>query len=157
MARGRFVYRGLADGIEMEVGRDELGARLGTYAREFGRLGGSASCQYKQGFQGFSDFAKDCSVMVVGLPDGGGELLGDGHMKPDRIPLSGIEFLHFCEEAGYESLPIRERHVIALESLPPIHADPFDRILVAQTGAESMVLLTHDGALAEYGEDVRVV
>jgi PIN domain nuclease of toxin-antitoxin system len=78
-------------------------------------------------------------------------------LKPDRIPLSGVEFLHFCEKAGYESLPIRERHVIALESLPPIHADPFDRILVAQARAEAMVLLTHDSALAEYGAEVRVI
>ncbi len=78
-------------------------------------------------------------------------------IKPDRMPLSGVEFLHFCEEAGYESLPIRERHVIALESLPPIHADPFDRILVAQARAESLVFLTHDAALAEYGSEVRVL
>ena len=78
-------------------------------------------------------------------------------LKPDRMPLSGVEFLHFCEEAGYESLPIRERHMIALESLPSIHADPFDRILVAQAHAESLVFLTHDPALADYGDEVRVV
>jgi PIN domain nuclease of toxin-antitoxin system len=78
-------------------------------------------------------------------------------LKPDRIPLSGIEYLHFCEQAGYESLPIRESHVIALESLPAIHSDPFDRILVSQARAESLILLTHDLALAGYGPELRVV
>jgi len=77
--------------------------------------------------------------------------------KPGLIPLSGIEFLHFCEGAGYGNLPVRERHVIALESLPPLHADPFDRILLAQARAESMLFLTHDAKLAEYGEAVTLV
>jgi PIN domain nuclease of toxin-antitoxin system len=78
-------------------------------------------------------------------------------LKPDRIPLSGVEFLHFCEQAGYEGLPIRDRHVIALESLPPLHGDPFDRILIAQANAEALTLLTHDATLSGYGEAVRVV
>ena len=78
-------------------------------------------------------------------------------LKPDRMPLSGIEYLHFCEQAGYESLPIRESHVIALESLPAIHSDPFDRILVSQARAESLVFLTHDATLADYGPESRVV
>ena len=78
-------------------------------------------------------------------------------LKPDRMPVSGIEFLHFCERSGYESLPIRERHVVALESLPPVHNDPFDRVLVAQASAEAMLFLTHDAVLAAYGTAVRVV
>ena len=77
--------------------------------------------------------------------------------KPDHIPLSGIEFLHFCAQSGYEGLPIRERHVIALESLPPIHADPFDRILVSQARAEGLLFLTRDSLLESYGPEVRVV
>jgi PIN domain nuclease of toxin-antitoxin system len=78
-------------------------------------------------------------------------------LKPDRIPLSGTEYLHFCEQAGYESLPIRESHVTALESLPAVHSDPFDRILVAQARAESLVFLTHDAALAAYGPEPKIV
>jgi PIN domain nuclease of toxin-antitoxin system len=78
-------------------------------------------------------------------------------LRPERIPVSGIEFLHFCEQAGYEMLPIRERHVIALESLPPVHADPFDRILISQARAEALLLLTHDAKLAAYGDEVRLV
>ncbi len=78
-------------------------------------------------------------------------------IKPDKRPLSGVEFLHYCEQAGYESLPLRERHVAALESLPAIHADPFDRILIAQAQAEALVFLTHDAMLAGYGGQVRLV
>jgi PIN domain nuclease of toxin-antitoxin system len=78
-------------------------------------------------------------------------------LRPERIPVSGIEFLHFCEQAGYEMLPIRERHIIALESLPPVHADPFDRILISQARAEALLLLTQDAKLAAYGDEVRLV
>ena len=78
-------------------------------------------------------------------------------LKPERIPVSGEEFLHYCERSGYESLPIRERHVLALESLPALHADPFDRMLVSQAIAESLVFITHDATLGGYGEAVRVV
>lgn len=75
-------------------------------------------------------------------------------LKPDRMPLSGTEFLHYCEQAGYERLSIHERHVLALESLPPLHADPFDRILVAQAQADGLLLVTHDAVLAAYGDTV---
>ena len=78
-------------------------------------------------------------------------------LKPEKMPLSGVEFLHLCEQSGYERLQIGERHVVALESLPSIHADPFNRILVSQARAESMIFLTHDSILSAYGEEVRVV
>jgi PIN domain nuclease of toxin-antitoxin system len=78
-------------------------------------------------------------------------------LKPDRIPVSGTEFLHYCEQAGYGFLSLRERHVIALESLPLLHADPFDRMLIAQAKAESLLFLTHDRPLSGYGEFVRLV
>lgn len=78
-------------------------------------------------------------------------------LRPDRIPVSGAEFLHFCEKAGYAGLPIRDRHVLALESLPNLHSDPFDRILVAQARAESLLFLTRDAVLAGYGDPVLIV
>jgi PIN domain nuclease of toxin-antitoxin system len=78
-------------------------------------------------------------------------------IKPEKMPLSGVEFLHYCEQAGYASLPVRGKHVIALESLPDIHGDPFDRILIAQARAEALLFLTHDTMLGRYGEPVRLV
>jgi len=77
--------------------------------------------------------------------------------RPDRMPLSGAEFLHYCEQAGYERLSIHERHVLALESLPALHADPFDRMLVAQAVSDGLLVVTHDAELGAYGDSVCVV
>lgn len=52
---------------------------------------------------------------------------------------------------------IRDRHVLALESLPHLHSDPFYRVLIAQARAESLLLLTRDSVLAEYGENTLLI
>jgi len=54
-------------------------------------------------------------------------------------------------------LPILSAHVVAIESLPPIHADPFDRLLVAQATVEGITLLTLDPVVAEYPGPIRQV
>ena len=51
---------------------------------------------------------------------------------------------------GYGEVPVTSMHAVALESLPPIHKDPFDRILIAQAQAEGIVLLTSDDAVSQY-------
>jgi len=58
---------------------------------------------------------------------------------------------------GFAELPVSGTHAERLASLPPIHKDPFDRMLVAQSLAEPLVLLTNDGVLADYGDVVKVV
>ena len=58
---------------------------------------------------------------------------------------------------GYQELPSASRHAVALDSLPPIHKDPFDRVLVAQAIVEELILLTTDSLLAEYQGPVRTV
>jgi PIN domain nuclease of toxin-antitoxin system len=58
---------------------------------------------------------------------------------------------------GYTELPILSDHVVAIESLPPIHKDPFDRLLVAQATVEGITLLTADSIVAEYPGPVRMV
>lgn len=60
-------------------------------------------------------------------------------------------------EMGFLELAISGAHTERLASLPPIHKDPFDRMLVAQSLAESLVLLTNDGVLAGYGDVVKAV
>ncbi len=49
---------------------------------------------------------------------------------------------------GYDELPITGEHAVALANLPPIHKDPFDRMLVAQSVAEGILLLTADLVVA---------
>lgn len=56
---------------------------------------------------------------------------------------------------GYRELPVTSEHSIAVIDLPPLHKDPFDRILIAQARVEDMQLLTVDSAVANYGAGVR--
>jgi PIN domain nuclease of toxin-antitoxin system len=58
---------------------------------------------------------------------------------------------------GYSELPIVSDHVVATESLPPIHKDPFDRVLVAQATVEGITLLTSDSLVAQYPGPIRRV
>lgn len=58
---------------------------------------------------------------------------------------------------GYLELPILSQHAVAVESLPPIHKDPFDRMLVAQASVEGIVLLTDDAVVAQYPGPVRLI
>jgi PIN domain nuclease of toxin-antitoxin system len=55
------------------------------------------------------------------------------------------------EEEGFESLPISAFHAEQAGALPPLHRDPFDRMLVAQAQAEGLVLMSGDRRMAEYG------
>ncbi len=56
---------------------------------------------------------------------------------------------------GYSELPIVSEHVFALDSLPSIHKDPFDRLLVAQAMVEGITLLTLDPVVAQYPGPIR--
>jgi len=58
---------------------------------------------------------------------------------------------------GYQELAISSEHAVAIDSLPPLHRDPFDRILVAQATIEGIVLLTSDHVVAQYPGPVRLV
>ncbi len=58
---------------------------------------------------------------------------------------------------GYSELPIISDHVVATESLPLIHKDPFDRILVAQATVEGVTLLTIDSLVSQYPGPIRTV
>lgn len=57
---------------------------------------------------------------------------------------------------GYEELAIASGHVVAVDSLPPIHKDPFDRLLVAQATVEGLTLLTSDSRIAQYPGPIRL-
>ena len=56
---------------------------------------------------------------------------------------------------GYEELAITSAHTLVLETLQPIHKDPFDRILIAQAQAEGITLLTADSIVARYSGAIR--
>lgn len=61
------------------------------------------------------------------------------------------------QENGFLELPVSGIHALAVGALPPIHKDPFDRLLVAQAIAENLTLLTADAVVARYPAPVRLV
>lgn len=58
---------------------------------------------------------------------------------------------------GYVELPVTSEHAVSVDSLPPLHKDPFDRLLLAQAFVEGITLLTADEQLARYRGPVRKV
>ena len=58
---------------------------------------------------------------------------------------------------GYTELSVDAEHVFAVETLPLLHKDPFDRLLLAQAHAEGLLLLTVDGSVLQYRESVLAV
>jgi len=58
---------------------------------------------------------------------------------------------------GYDELAVGGDHAVAITNLPPIHKDPFDRMLVAQSAVEGILLLTADPVVAQYPGPVRKV
>ena len=60
-------------------------------------------------------------------------------------------------ENGYIELSVTGAHAAAIDLLPPVHKDPFDRMLVAQAIAESVTLLTSDALVAQYPGPIRKI
>jgi PIN domain nuclease of toxin-antitoxin system len=79
-------------------------------------------------------------------------LLGRGDM-----PVSAKAAAGYFQESGFRVLAVQSEHVLGVESLPSIHSDPFDRLLVAQALAEPMRLLTSDALVARYSDTVIAV
>jgi PIN domain nuclease of toxin-antitoxin system len=55
---------------------------------------------------------------------------------------------------GWRELAISSEHAVATLALPPLHKDPFDRMLLAQAGVEGSTLVTSDDTVARYAENV---
>lgn len=74
-----------------------------------------------------------------------------------RLPLTRPleESIPALVQQGIRALPVSIDHALAVQSLPLHHADPFDRMLIAQAQCEDLVLVTADPAIALY--DVRIL
>lgn len=75
--------------------------------------------------------------------------LGRGDM-----PVSGTRAAKLFSEAGYRELPVTWKHAALVDELSAIHGDPFDRILVAQSLAEPMRLVTRDKTISQYNDTI---
>jgi PIN domain nuclease of toxin-antitoxin system len=58
---------------------------------------------------------------------------------------------------GYTELPITSQHAVGVNSLPDLHRDPFDRLLLAQALSEGITLVTGDALLARYPGPIRKI
>ena len=70
-----------------------------------------------------------------------------GKLKPDDLP-------ERIRDSGFRHLNITAAHVIAAARLPLLHRDPFDRMLIAQAGAEQLTLVTRDPEITKYDVDI---
>ncbi|MFI5297056.1 MAG: type II toxin-antitoxin system VapC family toxin [Polyangiales bacterium] len=66
-----------------------------------------------------------------------------------KIQVRG-SFAEAIADYGFDELPIRCAHAELLRALPPLHRDPFDRMLIAQAIVEGMTLVTKDAAMKGY-------
>lgn len=74
-----------------------------------------------------------------------------------KLAADPSELLAELEPAGFRLLPVTGEHAAAVALLPPVHNDPFDRMLVAQAKTEPLILLTNDSVLGGYGDFVEFV
>ena len=70
-----------------------------------------------------------------------------------RAPESVVDLL---PQEGFEELVVSGAHAQAAARLPPLHRDPFDRMLVAQARVEHLTLISHDQTLSAYGVDLLI-
>ena len=71
--------------------------------------------------------------------------IGLGRLRPTRTISQAVE------ESGFLELPILYAHAERVATLPDLHRDPFDRMLVAQAEVEGLVVVTRDPIFEEYG------
>ncbi len=73
--------------------------------------------------------------------------------RGDLPPFGGADAIGYFKAAGFRLLEVSAESAAAVERLPPIHADPFDRVLVAQAKTVPLKLVTHDQTVVAYGGD----
>lgn len=70
-----------------------------------------------------------------------------------KLPV-GADIAEELAQSGFLEMPVALAHAEAVRQLPPIHRDPFDRMLVAQAGYEGLTLVTVDPEIRAYGISV---
>jgi PIN domain nuclease of toxin-antitoxin system len=74
-----------------------------------------------------------------------------------KLDASAAEVLGAIEPTGFMQLSISGAHAAHAAALPPLHKDPFDRLLVAQASLEPLILMTNDRMLQGYGSFVTLI
>ena len=75
----------------------------------------------------------------------------------DDFKVDPVRLLKQLVINGYEEVAVSSDHALAVDVLPALHKDPFDRILIAQARTEGMLLLTADCQVSLYGDGIMMV
>ena len=75
--------------------------------------------------------------------------LGRDDFQVDPVRLRKLLMVY-----GYTEVPVTSDHALALDGLPPLHKDPFDRLLLAQARSEGMMLVSSDTQVLRYGDGI---
>ena len=75
-------------------------------------------------------------------------------IHPGHMPVCAREAKELFVADGYLELSFDSSHAEAMDDLPLLHRDPFDRMLLAQAKSEGMKLLSHDNRFSSYGDFV---
>lgn len=90
------------------------------------------------------DHSNDRIVSVASLWEAAIKVASGKLQAPPDLP-------QVIEGLGWRILPVTSDHAWAIRSLPLLHGDPFDRLLVTQAFAEDATLVTHDQQMSRYG------
>jgi PIN domain nuclease of toxin-antitoxin system len=100
-----------------------------------------------------SDTENDLYFSVVSLWE---IVIKTGRGKPD-FKVDAAKMRRDLLKNGYVEMPVISSHAIAVSTLPALHKDPFDRLLIAQAMTEGITLLTVDPAIVRYPGPIRKV
>lgn len=76
--------------------------------------------------------------------------------RPD-FAVDASVFRRALLDSGYDEMPITSAHAAAVSALPPLHRDPFDRIMIAQASVEGITFLTADRMILQYAGPIESV
>jgi len=93
-----------------------------------------------------SVYVSAASIWEIAIKSQLGKIEGDPEQLADAIA-----------ESGFIELPVNAKHAAVVSKLKPYHADPFDRLLIAQAITEPLRLMTADSTLAQYSDVVDVI
>lgn len=90
-------------------------------------------------------YLSSATVWEIAIKQAIGKLI-----EPDDLP-------EIVVDAGFRPLSITAEHAVVAGRLPPLHRDPFDRMLIAQARCEGLTLVTRDPQIHRYDVDLRQV
>jgi PIN domain nuclease of toxin-antitoxin system len=91
-------------------------------------------------------FVSSCSLWEIAIKSQRG--------RASSLSIDATMAQKIFARAGFEVLDIRVEHILAIERLPLLHRDPFDRLIIAQALVEPLRLVTHDAAVARYSDTI---